>query len=99
MELTFSSFLLIYLVLVNLCPFLIMFADKKLARQGGSRVPEATLLFFCAVGGSLGGLAAMYLFRHKTRHPKFTIGVPLILVLQLILAAILVWRYVSLLSL
>lgn len=99
MELTLTSFLVIYLLLVNLCTFLIMFADKKLARHGGQRVPEATLLFFCAVGGSVGGLAAMYLFRHKTLHRKFTIGVPLILCLQLILAAFLIWRYLPLLSL
>ncbi len=98
MKLTVSSFLAIYLLLVNLCTFLIMFADKKLARHGGNRVPEATLLFFCAAGGSVGCLAAMYTFRHKTLHRKFTIGVPLILCLQLAIAAIFAWRYISLLS-
>ena len=96
MKLTFTSFLAIYLLLVNLCTFLIMFADKKLARHGGNRVPEATLLFFCAAGGSIGCLAAMYAFRHKTLHRKFTVGVPLILCLQLIVAAVFVWRYLSL---
>ena len=98
MELTFSSFLFIYFFLVNFCTFLIMFADKRLARNGGSRVPEATLLFFCAAGGSIGCLVAMYVFRHKTRHRKFTVGVPLILCFQLLLAIILIWRYISLLS-
>ena len=96
MKLTFGSFLAIYLLLVNLCTFLIMFADKKLARHGGNRVPEATLLFFCAVGGSVGCLTAMYAFRHKTLHRKFTVGVPLILCLQLIVAAFFVFRYLSL---
>ena len=98
MKLTLGSFFAIYLLLVNLCTFLIMFADKKLARHGGNRVPESTLLFFCAAGGSAGCLAAMYLFRHKTLHRKFTIGVPLILCLQLVIAAVFVWRYLSLLS-
>lgn len=96
MKLTFTSFLAIYLLLVNLCTFLIMFADKKLARHGGNRVPEVTLLFFCAAGGSVGCLAAMYTFRHKTLHRKFTVGVPLILCLQLIVVAIFLWRYLSL---
>ena len=97
-ELTFSSFLIIYFLLVNFCTFLVMFADKKLARHGGNRVPEATLLFFCIAGGSIGCLVAMYAFRHKTRHRKFTIGVPCILCLQLAAAAFFAWRYISLLS-
>jgi len=50
------------------------------------RTPEATLLLLAALGGSIGALAAMYLFRHKTLHRKFTIGVPMILAAQVALA-------------
>ena len=53
--------------------------------RGARRVPERRLLAFCALGGSPAFLAGMFLFRHKTRKPKFYAGVPLILAVQLIL--------------
>lgn len=71
-----------YLVLINALALLLMLADKKKARRGAWRIPEATLLGIAALGGSIGAIAGMYLFRHKTKHPKFFIGLPLILVLQ-----------------
>lgn len=77
------KFLLIYLLIVNAAGFLIMTADKLYARKKSWRVPERTLLGVAAMGGSIGVLIAMYTVRHKTRHPKFTIGVPLILAVQI----------------
>ena len=61
-----------------------MLVDKLKAKRGAWRIPEATLLAVAAAGGSIGSLIGMKLFRHKTRHLKFTIGIPLILALQII---------------
>ena len=81
----------IYLILVNAIAFLLMLIDKQKAKKKKWRIPEATLMGSAAIGGSIGALAGMYTFRHKTKHPKFTIGVPVILVLQLILAGVIIW--------
>ena len=67
-----------------------MLADKLKAKKKKWRIPEATLMTVAAVGGSIGSLAGMYTFRHKTRHPKFTIGIPVILAPQIVLATVLV---------
>lgn len=74
-----------YLVLVNAAAFLLMLADKLKAKKGAWRIPEATLMCTAALGGSIGAITGMYLFRHKTRHLKFTLGLPLILILQLLI--------------
>ena len=83
--------LTIYLILVNAIAFLLMLIDKQKAKKKKWRIPEATLMGSAAIGGSIGALAGMYTFRHKTKHPKFTIGVPVILALQLILAVAVIW--------
>ena len=83
--------LTIYLFLVNAIAFLLMLIDKQKAKKKKWRIPEATLMGSAAIGGSIGALAGMYTFRHKTKHPKFTIGVPVILMLQLILAVAVIW--------
>ena len=77
--------LLFYLVTINALGFLIMLADKEKAKKRLWRIPEATLLTVAALGGSIGCLAGMKVFHHKTRKPKFYIGIPVILALQLIL--------------
>lgn len=79
----------LYLLLINAAAFLLMLADKRKARRGAWRIPEKTLLSAAALGGSVGAIAGMYLFRHKTKHPKFYIGLPLILAAQLAAAAVL----------
>lgn len=79
-------FLLLYLLIVNAVGFLIMLADKRKAQKKLWRIPEATLLTVALIGGSIGSLAGMRVFHHKTRKPKFYIGIPAILVLQLALA-------------
>ena len=76
---TAYTIILIYLELVNLAAFALYGIDKRRAKRGKWRVPEATLLLIAVIGGSVGALAGMYLFRHKTRKPKFSVGVPVIL--------------------
>lgn len=85
--------LIVYLLLINAAAFLLMLADKHKARKKRWRIPESTLLFTAVAGGSIGALLGMYLCRHKTRHLKFTLGVPVILAFQLALAFAL-WRYI-----
>jgi uncharacterized membrane protein YsdA (DUF1294 family) len=85
--------LYIYLFLVNAVAFFLMLADKAKAKKKKWRIPEATLIGSAIIGGSIGALAGMYTFRHKTKHPKFTVGIPVILVLQ-VAAAILIAKFV-----
>ncbi|MDD5863538.1 MAG: DUF1294 domain-containing protein [Firmicutes bacterium] len=87
-----KELLLLYLLIINAAGFLLMLADKIKAKRHRWRIPEATLMAVAALGGSVGSLAGMYAFRHKTRHPKFTVGIPLILALQSILAVFLMAR-------
>ena len=81
--------IILYLIAVNALSFLLMLADKHRARKKLWRIPERTLLGAAIIGGSLGSLVGMYLFRHKTKHPKFSVGIPVILMLQVIAAAVL----------
>lgn len=74
---------LLYLAAVNLFTFVIFALDKSRAVHGRWRIPEHTLLLAAFLGGSLGGLAAMYLLHHKTRNPKFYISLPLFLLFHL----------------
>ena len=78
-----TKLILLYLLIVNAIAFLLMLADKQKAKKKLWRIPESTLLLSAAIGGSIGSLAGMYTFRHKTKHLKFTLGVPVILVLQM----------------
>ena len=71
-----------YLLIINALGFLLMLVDKWKARKNRWRVRESTLLLVAALGGSVGSLAGMYLFRHKTQHLEFTLGIPLILAAQ-----------------
>lgn len=75
----------IYLLIINALAFLFMLADKKKARLGLRRIPERVLFLTAWLGGSLGILAGMLLFRHKTRHGKFVLGVPAILAIQFLI--------------
>lgn len=87
--------LTIYLTLINATGFLIMLVDKQKARRNRWRISEATLMTVAAIGGSLGCLLGMKLFRHKTRHLKFTIGVPLLLVIHIVLLIMLFPNLIS----
>lgn len=85
------KYFLIYLLIVNAIAFLLMLIDKQKAKKKKWRIPEATLMGFAAIGGSIGALMGMYTFRHKTLHKKFTIGIPAILILQV--TAAVYWLY------
>ena len=85
--------LLTYLTIINAVGFTFMLVDKRRAQKNRWRIPEATLMGIAAIGGSVGSLAGMYLFRHKTRHPKFTIGIPVILILQIAAAIAIVYFF------
>ena len=76
--------LLVYLFIVNALGFLLMLADKYKAKKNLWRIPEATLMGIAAIGGSLGCFLGMQLIRHKTKHLKFTLGLPLLLALQIV---------------
>ena len=79
------KYFLWYLLLINAAAFTLMLVDKQNARKKRWRIPERTLIGSAALGGSIGALLGMYTFRHKTRHPKFTLGIPAILVAQIVL--------------
>ncbi|MDU5111443.1 MAG: DUF1294 domain-containing protein [Clostridium sp.] len=77
--------LIYYLIFINIISFLTMFVDKKKAIKRKWRIKESTLFLLSIIGGSLGVLLGMYSFRHKTKHIKFTLGTPLILIVQVLL--------------
>ena len=87
-----TTALLIWVLAWTLIAFVLMGADKWKARHDNWRVPEKTLFLSAILGGSGGALAGMYLFRHKTKHLSFTIGMPVILALQIALVLALRFR-------
>lgn len=87
------KYLILYFLIINAAAFLLMLADKRKARKNLWRIPEATLIGAAAIGGSIGALAGMYTVRHKTKHLKFTLGIPLILLAQILLGIYLYGLY------
>ncbi len=81
--------LISYVVIINIIAFVAMAIDKRKAKKRAWRIPEATLFILAGVGGSIGAIAGMYTFRHKTKHRSFTLGMPAILIAQIILIALL----------
>lgn len=77
--------LLVYLFIINAAGFVLMLTDKYKAKKNLWRIPENTLMGVAAIGGSLGCLMGMYAVRHKTKHLKFTLGIPVILAVQAVL--------------
>ena len=73
------------LLAINLLAFAMFGIDKYKAKHNQWRIPEATLLAAAVIGGSVGALLGMKLWRHKTKHAKFFLGVPAILICQCIL--------------
>lgn len=84
--------LAVWLIAINLVTFAVYGADKRRARRGAWRVPEKTLFLLPLLGGSVGALLGMRLFRHKTKHWYFVWGVPAILLAQMALAVWLLYR-------
>jgi len=79
------EYLVLYLIIINLIAFLIFRADKKKSEKKLWRVKESTLLSFSLLGGGIGSLLAMKIFRHKTQKRKFTWGVPLLTLISIII--------------
>lgn len=82
--------LMIYLVIINAAAMLLMLADKVKAKKKAWRIPERTLLFTAAIGGSLGAFFGMQLFRHKTKHPRFALGIPVMLAAHILIMVLLI---------
>lgn len=80
-----TKYFIIYLIIINLSAFIAMYLDKRKARYGKWRIPEQTLFILALIGGSIGAIAGMYTFRHKTKKLRFSIGFPMILILQIVL--------------
>ena len=80
------KYFLWYLLLINSAAFILMLVDKRKAIKNRWRIPERTLILSALFGGSIGALLGMYTFRHKTKHLKFTLGIPAILIAQISLA-------------
>lgn len=83
-----TKLILLYLLIINAVGFLLMLVDKLKAKKNRWRIRESTLITVAALGGSVGSLLGMYTFRHKTQHLKFTLGIPLILAAQCVIAVL-----------
>lgn len=85
--------ILVWLAVINLIAFALMGLDKWKAQRDAWRIPEKTLFLAALLGGALGGTVGMHLFHHKTRHWYFRFGFPVLLILQLLLAGFLAYRF------
>lgn len=90
---TVHSWILVYLFVMNVIAFAFFASDKWAAVRGKWRVPIVVLLGVSALGGAIGGMIAMYTLRHKTQKNYFTIGMPLILVMHILVLLLLVNIY------
>lgn len=84
------KYIIIYLLIINIIAFFAMWLDKRKAKKGAWRIPENSLMILALLGGSIGAIAGMYTFRHKTKKLRFTIGFPVILISEVLLA---IWIY------
>ena len=82
---SFTQIAVIYLILINILGFLIMGLDKHKAKMAERRIPENTLFTFTVLGGGVDTIAGMYVFHHKTKKMKFKVGMPLILILEILI--------------
>lgn len=82
---SFTQIAVIYLIVINILGFLVMGLDKHKAKMVERRIPENTLFMFTILGGGIGTIAGMYVFHHKTKKMKFKVGMPLILILEILI--------------
>ena len=82
---SFTQIAIIYLIVINILGFLVMGLDKHKAKMAERRIPENTLFMFTILGGGVGTIAGMYVFHHKTKKMKFKVGMPLILILEILI--------------
>ena len=83
-------YLMYYLIVINIAAWIMYGLDKWKAKSGARRISERALLLVALAGGSVGALAGMILFRHKTRKAKFVVGVPVMLVIHCVIVAVIV---------
>ena len=91
-EILTTKNIILYFIIINLIGFFIMWLDKRKAKKGKWRIPENTLLLFAIIGGSIGGIIGMYTFRHKTQKAKFVIGFPVVLICQILIIILQIWK-------
>ncbi len=82
---SFTQIAVIYLIVINILGFLVMGLDKHKAKMAERRIPENTLFAFTVLGGGVGTIAGMYVFHHKTKKMKFKVGMPLVLILEILI--------------
>lgn len=82
---SFTQIAVIYLIVINILGFLVMGLDKHKAKMAERRIPENTLFMFTILGGGIGTIAGMYVFHHKIKKMKFKVGMPLILILEILI--------------
>lgn len=85
--------LLWYLLVLNVLGFSMMGIDKRRAKKGKWRIPERRLMLCAVFGGSVGALFGMQCFRHKTKHAKFSVGIPVILAVQVVAGGLVWWKW------
>lgn len=88
MELLNTKNVIIYLICINLLSFIAMGIDKYKAKKGYWRIPEKNLILLVILGGGIGGIFGMYLFRHKINKMQFRVGFPLILITEIVCYAL-----------
>ena len=76
--------IIIYFVVINIIGLFIMWLDKRKAIKGAWRIPEKTIFLITALGGGIGTISGMYIFRHKTQKLQFVLGLPVITILEII---------------
>lgn len=86
------KYVILYVILINAFGLAIMALDKFKAEKGFWRIPEKTIFVVTLLGGGIGTIAGMYMFRHKTKKLKFTIGLPTILVSEIALIIYLLYK-------
>lgn len=85
--------IIIYVLVINFVAFLAMGLDKWKAKRDAWRIPEQTLMSLVLLGGGIGGIAGMYTFRHKTKKPRFFVGFPVILIVEIALVIYILLNY------
>ena len=78
------EYIVIYLIIINIIGFLAMGIDKRRAKLMEWRIPEKTLFLITLFGGGIGTILGMYTFRHKTKKKYFTIGLPAIVIIEIV---------------
>lgn len=86
-----TTILIVYLIIINISAFIIFGIDKRRAVKNRWRIAESTLFLLALIGGSIGAEVGMYVFHHKTKHLRFVIGIPLIFILQAVIAFF-IWK-------